>query len=171
MLKSKYNCTTAEVVQLLNKDYIKPLSAADRAIVESNRLNYEILSDISLLKTNRDKLELKCKDCGYIHITSITSLSGTILGCPKCKSGNLPWNKRSEELNSIVKDRLNSSIESNIPSNQTGYITLKHICGTTYTVQLVGIVSPTSTNRATCPNCRPSDRRITKDNITFWLRV
>jgi hypothetical protein len=31
----------------------------------------------------------------------------------------------------------------------------------------VGVVSPNSTLRATCPNCRPTDRRVVLEGITF----
>lgn len=167
VLKSRYNITTADLISLINPEYVKPKTAQQRAQIEAHRLHYTIVSDVSVLKTNRDTLDLQCNDCGYIHTTTISSLSGTILGCPKCKSGNLPWNKRTAELALIAKDRLNSDIISEIPDSQTGYITLKHVCGTNYTTQLVGIVSPTTTLRATCPNCRPTDRRITVDGQTF----
>jgi Zn finger protein HypA/HybF involved in hydrogenase expression len=167
VLKTKYNITTAQLISLLNPEYIKPKSAVERAQIEADRLGYVILSDLSLLSNNRDKLELQCIDCNYIHITTITSLSGTVLGCPKCKSGNLPWHKRAGELSSIALDRLQSEIISDIPDNQLGYITLRHICGTEYTSQLVGVVSPNTTLRATCPNCRPTDKRIVIDGQTF----
>lgn len=94
-------------------------------------------------------------------------MQGTKLGCPKCKSGNLPWHNRKVELVDICKDRLNAEIVSGIPNKQTGYVKLKHVCGTEYETQLVGIVSPNSRLRATCPNCRTTDRRVIYDNITF----
>lgn len=167
VLKSKYNITAAHLIQLLNSGYIKPLSAKERVIVESERLNYLIISDINTLSNNRDKVTLQCKDCGYVHITTITSLQGSKLGCPKCKSGNLPWSKRKEELTRIVCDRLDSELISEIPNSQTGYVTLRHVCNTVYTTQLVGVVSPSTTLRATCPNCRPTDRRVVLDGLTF----
>jgi Zn finger protein HypA/HybF involved in hydrogenase expression len=167
VLKTKYNITAAQLISMLNPEYVKPKNARERAQIEAGRLGYVILSDLSLLITNRDKIKLQCIDCEHIHTTTITSLAGTILGCPKCKSGNLPWNKRASELSSIALDRLESEIISDIPGNQTGYITLRHICGTEYTTQLVGIVSPTTALRATCPNCRPTDRRITVEGQTF----
>ena len=167
VLKSKYNVTTAQIVSLLNTEYAKPLSASERVLVEAKRLGYTLLSDLDLISNNRDKVELKCSDCEYIHTTTITSLSGSKLGCPKCKSGNLPWSSRKDELIKLIHDRLDSEIVSDIPSSQTGYIRMRHICGTEYTSQLVGVVSPTTTLRATCPNCRPTDRRVVLDGITF----
>ena len=167
VLKSKYNTTTAEIVSLLNLEYTKPLSATERALVEAERLGYMVLSDTTTLRTNRDKVLLKCKNCSYEHSTTITSLHGSKLGCPKCKSGNLPWSSRKEELVQLISDRLDSELISDIPSNQTGYITMRHICGTKYTQQLVGVVSPSCTLRATCPNCRPTDRRVVLEGITF----
>lgn len=170
VLKSRYNLTTSELITLLNPGYEKPKSAPERAQIEANRLDYNIKTDLSLLTNNRDKVTLECRSCGHIHTTTITSLQGSKLGCPLCKSGNLPWNLRKEELVSIVNDRLNADLVSEIPANQTGYITLRHNCGTEYTTQLVGIVSPTTELRGTCPNCRPSDRRITEDGLTFGSR-
>lgn len=170
VLTSKYGLKTSEFVKMLNPDYTKALSAKERSIVEADRLDYEVISDITNITHNRQSVQLKCKCCGYEHTTTITSLQGTKLGCPKCKSGNLPWHERQKELSSICNDRLDSIIISDIPSNQTGYIRLKHICGTEYETQLVGIVSPTSLLRATCPNCRPTDRRVVEDNITFGSR-
>lgn len=167
VLKSTYNITAAQLIQLLNSEYKKPLSAIERTKVEAARLDYTIVSDISNLVSNRDKVDLRCNICGYLHTTTVTSLQGTKLGCPKCKSGNLPWSKRQEELEGIIKDRLDSTLISNIPDNQIGYVTLRHVCGTEYTTQLVGVVSPSTTLRATCPNCRPSDRRVVLDGIIF----
>lgn len=167
VLKSKYNLTTSDMVKLLNSEYTKPLSAKDRAVVEASRLNYTIISDILELTNNRSKVTLKCNDCSNIHTTTVTSLQGTKLGCPLCKSGNLPWHLRKEELASLARDRLDSEVVSEIPDNQTGYITLRHICGSEYTTQLVGVVSPNSTHRGTCPNCRSSDRRVVVDGVTF----
>jgi predicted Zn-ribbon and HTH transcriptional regulator len=170
VLTSKYNIKTSEFVKMLNPKYIKALSAKDRLSIEASRLEYEVISDTSNLTHSRQSVTLKCKCCGYEHITTITSLTGTKLGCPKCKSGNLPWHKRREELVGICQDRLESDIISDIPSNQTGYIKLRHICGTEYETQLLGIVSPNSLLRATCPNCRPTDRRVVIDNLTFSSR-
>jgi Zn finger protein HypA/HybF involved in hydrogenase expression len=167
VLKTKYGLTTAQLVHLLNSEYIRPLSAQERVLIEADRLRYTVLSDVKLLTTNRCKATLQCKDCGHVHVTTITSLQGSTLGCPKCKSGNLPWSKRKEELIQIIQDRLDSELISSIPDNQTGYVALRHICGTEYTSQLVGVVSPNSTLRATCPNCRPTDRRVVLEGITF----
>jgi len=170
VLTSKYGIKASEFIKMLNPEYIKPLSAKERLSVEADRLEYEVISDITHITHNRQSITLKCKCCGHKHTTSISSLHGTKLGCPKCKSGNLPWHERYEELASICADRLNAAIVSNIPNNQTGYIKLKHLCGTEYETQLVGVVSPNSFLRATCPNCRPTDRRVVEDDITFGSR-
>lgn len=171
VLKSRFNLSTAEIVKLINPEYVKPMSAKERAVHEATRLGYEILSDISSLTSNRQTVLLGCITCGYNHTTSIASLHGSVLGCPKCKSRNLPWKSRKTELEIIIADRLNGTLVSEIPDNQTGYIDIKHnICGQTYTAQLVGVVSPNSPLRATCPTCRPTDRRITVNGITFGSR-
>ena len=167
VLTSKYGIKTSEFVKMLNPEYVKPLSAKERLHVEAHRLEYDVISDTTNITHNRQSIDLKCRCCGYRHTTTITSLQGTKLGCPKCKSGNLPWHSRKEELAKICEDRLNSVILSDIPSSQLGYIRLKHVCGTEYESQLLGIVSPNSLLRATCPNCRPTDRRVVEDGITF----
>lgn len=168
VLKSKYNISCSDFVKLLNPNYIKPLSAKDRLIEESKRLNFTILSDTSLLSNNRDSVTIKYNECGHTHTTTISSIYGTKLGCRLCKSGNLAWKDRKEELVSIVNDTFDAELVSDIPDNQTGYVTLKHrICGSEYTTQLLGIVSPNSKLRGTCPNCRPTDRRVVLDTITF----
>lgn len=167
VLKSKYNITASELLKLLNPDYTRSLTVQERVVVEAERLRYKILTDLATLSNTRSKVELECKDCGYIHITTVTSLQGSKLGCPKCKSGNLPWAHRKDELCGIIRDRLNAELISGIPDNQTGYVKLKHFCGEEYTTQLLGVVSPNSTLRATCPNCRPTDRRVVVDGITF----
>lgn len=168
VLKSKYNLTTSEVLKLLKPTYEKPLHAKERVIIECDRLGYRLLSNLQDI-TNRDsKVDLECIDCGYHHTTTINSLSGSRLGCPKCKSGNLSWNNRRDELCDIIHDRLDAELISDIPRNQTGYVKLKHLpCNTEYTTQLVGVVFPNSKLRATCPNCRPTDRRVVLDGITF----
>lgn len=168
VLATKYSTKCSDFVKLLNPGYSAPLCAKDRVLVEANRLGYIVLSDTSVLKTNRDSVLLECTTCGRTHTTTISSMSGSILGCPSCKSGNLPWYKRPKELQLICYDRLDAEIVSEIPTNQTGYITLKHaVCGTTYTTQLLGVVSPNSDLRATCPQCRPTDRRVVLDGHTF----
>ncbi len=168
VLKTRYNLTCAEFIKLINSSYTKPLSAKERALVEAQRLDYTIISDLDILKSNRDKLDLRCNICESIHTTTIISLSGSKLGCPSCKSGNLPWYKREQELKDILDQDFDAELCSNIPSNQIGYITIKHrVCGTEYVSQLVGVVSPTTKLRATCPNCRTTDRRVVYNNITF----
>ena len=168
MIQSRYGIKTSEFVKLLNPEYVKPLNAAERVLVECERLRYELLTDLSLLSNNRDKVSVKCLDCGHLHTTTITSLSGSILGCPKCKSGNLPWSKRVEELDLILLDKFNCLRVSDIPNNEAGYLTVIHKeCGTEYTSQLLGFTNPSTTNRGTCPNCRDSDRRVTIEGMTF----
>lgn len=168
MIQSRYNIKTSEFVQLLNPTYKKPLSAAERVLVECERLRYKLITNPNILKTNRCVVEVECLDCGYLHNTTITSLSGTILGCPKCKSGNLPWTKRTEELDELLLENFRAIRVSEIPSSEQGYITVKHlICDTEYTTQLLGITCPNTPNRGSCPNCRSSDRRVVFDGLTF----
>lgn len=167
-LKSKYGLQCSELIKLLNSSYKKPKSAPERVVIEAERLGYIILSDIHSLKCNRDIVELECRSCGNKHKTSITSMQGSKLGCPLCKSGNLPWAKRKVELAQLVLDRLDALIVSDIPTSNSGIITLKHTaCNTEYTTVLTGITHPQCKLRATCPNCRPSDRRVTYNGITF----
>lgn len=168
MLSSKYGIKCSEFIKLLNPTYEKPLKASRRVLVEAERLGYKILSDISTLTNNRDKVDLECTSCGYNHTTTITSMSGSLLGCPKCKSGNLAWSKRAQELDDLLLDTYNSVRISDIPANEMGYLTVKHLeCNTEYTSQLLGFVNPNTKNRGTCPNCRDSDKRVTINGITF----
>lgn len=168
MVQSRYGIKCSEFVKLLNPTYEKPMCAGDRAVVESSRLNYKLITDPATLHTNRDVVTLECIDCGYIHNTTITSMSGTKLGCPKCKSGNLPWYKREQELDNILVTNFNSIRVSDIPSSEVGYLTVVHKnCGSEYRSQLLGFINPNTKNRGTCPNCRDSDRRVTTEGITF----
>lgn len=167
MLKSRYNIKTSEFVKLLNPLYEKPLDASSRALKECERLKYKLLTDTALLKNKESKVDVECLDCGYIHNTSISSLFGSTLGCLKCKAGNLPWNKREKELDDLLIENFNSVRISDIPNNESGYLTVLHICGTEYTSQLLGFINPNTKNRGTCPNCRDTDRRVTVEGITF----
>lgn len=168
MLKSKFNITCSEFVKLLTPTYTKVLNASERALTECTRLGYILITDPKTLHNSRNTVVVLCKECGYEHSTTITSLQGTKLGCPKCKSGNLPWHRRKEELVNLLITEFNAELVSDIPASQTGYITIKHLnCGNEYTTQLLGVVSPNSTLRGTCPNCRSSDRRVTINGITF----
>lgn len=64
--------------------------------------------------------------------------------------------------------RVNSTLASEIPVNQLGYIILQcNTCYTPYKTQLVGLVSPNTEGRAFCPNCRNKDTHIVYDSITF----
>jgi hypothetical protein len=167
-LQSRYGIKTSEFVKLLNPEYEKPLEAAKRAVVECDRLRYKLITNPSTLKSNRDKVALECLDCGYLHSTTITSLSGSLLGCPKCKAGNLPWKKRKEELEELLLENFKCTLISEVPESESGYITVQHIvCGTKFTNQLVGMVHPNTRNRGSCPNCRSSDKRVTEEGITF----
>lgn len=167
-LSSRFNIKCSDFVKLLNPLYEKPLEASTRALKECKRLRYTLLTDLETLKTNRDKVKVKCLNCNYIHTTTITSLAGTKLGCPKCKAGNLSWSKREEELDNLLLENYNSIRVSNIPNNELGYLTVIHIpCETEYTSQLLGFINPNTRNRGTCPNCRDTDRRITIEGITF----
>lgn len=168
VLSSKYNTKCSVFVKLLDPAYVKPLSASERAVLECSRLNATILTDLNQLSTKNDKLVVRFNECGHTHETTVTSLSGTKLGCRLCKSGNLNWKFREEELKSILRDSFNAELLSEIPDNQTGYVEIKHLdCGSVYTTQLLGIVSPNSKLRGTCPNCRSTDRRVVVDGETF----
>ena len=168
MLSSRFNIKTSEFVKLLNPEYERPLNASERVLVECARLGYELITDPTILTTNRNVVEVRCMLCGYVHKTTINSLSGSSLGCPKCKSGNLPWNKREEELRELLLERFKVELISEIPNNELGDIRVKHlVCGTEYSSQLLGFIHPNSPQRGSCPNCRSSDRRITVDGKTF----
>lgn len=162
VLKSKYNLTCSELLTLLDNGYSK---ADPKATLKSlcEKLGYTILTDVDQYKyLSKDRVDIKCTLCGFVNNTTLDSLRLSTKGCVKCTSGNLAWNKRKEELSELLLGTYNAILLSEIPSKQTGSITVKHLlCGTEYTSQLVGFVSPNTKLRATCPNCRSSDRRVT----------
>lgn len=166
-VQKKYGLKTSDIVALINSQYKKAdaRQALDSALI---RLDYSLTTTLSTTYTSKDRLDVKCNKCGYINNTTLDSLRGSSKGCVKCTSGNLSWNKRENELKALLLDKFNAELISNIPENQTGYIDIKHIsCGTVYRSQLVGIVSPTTKLRGTCPTCRDTDRRVVYKNITF----
>lgn len=168
VLSKKYGLKTSELLSLINPLYVEKNGV--KTLIEScKRLNYAIVDAIPANFTSKDRINIRCNKCGYINNTTTDSLRGSTKGCIKCTSGNLSWDRREEELKQLLLDQFNSILISTIPSNQTGYITVKHLdCDTEYTSQLVGFISPNTPLRATCPNCRTSDRRVTDETgITF----
>lgn len=166
VLKSKYNLTCSELLELINKDYKK--SNAQQSLKDAcARLNYTLVSDTNKYNS-KDRIDVKCNICNYTNNTTLDSLRGSQKGCVKCTSGNLSWSKRQYELEELLLDKFQATLESEIPNNQTGFISLKHIdCGSIYKAQLVGIVSPNTKLRGTCPNCRNTDRRVVFEKLTF----
>ena len=169
VLDYKYGVKCSEFVNLLNPKYRKA-DAYETLLESCSRLDLELV-DTTLTKDtfkSKNRVDVRCIKCGYVNNTTSDSLRGTVLGCRACKSGNLAWKDRVPELIEILAEYFDAELISEVPHNQTGYITLKHIpCGTEYTTQLLGIVSPNTPNRGTCPNCRDTDRRVTRDGITF----
>lgn len=168
VLKTRYSLTCAELLNKLNEEYV--LKDPVVALLECcTRLNYTLLTELDDTYRSKSRVEVKCNQCGYVNNTTLDSLRGSTKGCVKCTSGNLAWHMREQELRDLLLDTFDAELVSSIPTNQTGYITIRHIdCGTEYTTQLLGIVSPNTKLRGTCPNCRSSDRRVTnKQGITF----
>lgn len=158
---------TSEVVELINPSYHKSI-AAETLSQQLEKLNYSLEGTLPDKYVAKDRINVKCNSCGFINNTTLDSLRGSTKGCIKCTSKNLAWNRRKSELEQLLLDDFEAELVSNIPENQTGYIDIKHIpCGTIYTSQLVGIVSPNTKLRGTCPQCRSSDRRVVYNNITF----
>ena len=170
-LQKAYGIKCSEFVSKLTDNlYAKPLNAAQRAKIEAHRLGYTLLSSEEYLSTatNRSKVKVSCNICYFEHETTISSLSGSKLGCPKCKSKNLPWRSREVELKDFLLDRYNCTLVSNIPTNESGAIELQHLdCGSKYSITLVKAIHPSSPNEGTCPNCRTTDRRVVHGGITF----
>lgn len=167
VLLSKYGLKTSDIVHLINPQYSK--ANAITTLHEClERLNYQLVDTLPDNYSSKDRINIKCNLCGFINNTTLDSLRGSIKGCIKCTSGNLSWKNRKEELQEILLNTFNAILVSGIPDNQTGYIDIKHLeCNTVYTSQLVGIVSPTTKLRGTCPQCRSSDRRVIYDGVTF----
>lgn len=167
VLYKKFGLKTSDIVSLINSKYIKA-TAISTLISACERLNYELVDELPKSYTSKDRISIRCIKCGYINNTTLDSLRGSTKGCIKCSSGNLSWNKREEELKILLLEKFDAVLESDIPANQTGYITVRHLeCNTQYTSQLVGIVSPNTKLRGTCPTCRATDRRVVYNNITF----
>ena len=163
----KYGLKTSDIVSLINVDY-KKSDSKEALELALNRLNYSLVGPLPITYRSKDRIDITCNKCGYINNTTLDSLRGSTKGCVKCTSGNLPWNKRELELKTLLLDEFNAELVSNIPSNQTGYVDIRHLnCGTIYKSQLVGIVNPTTKLRGTCPSCRDTDRRVIHKNITF----
>lgn len=166
-IKVNYSLTCAELLSNINDEYVLR-DPIDTLFECCKKLNYTLVTELTDEYRAKDKIDVKCNLCGFINTTTLDSLRGSIKGCIKCTSGNLSWDRRSEELKILLLDKFNAELVSDIPSNQTGYVTVRHLdCGTEYTSQLVGIVSPSTKLRGTCPNCRTSDRRVTNNGITF----
>jgi hypothetical protein len=168
VIKSKTGLTCGQFLEIINKDYARPKQAISLLHEEVSRLNLKLISTVDKSTYKRsEKIIVECKKCYSRNTTTLESLRGSTIGCRTCAK-NLPWNKRKEELKFLVKSKLDGSIIGEIPDNQLGYITIKcNACSTEYCTQLVGVVSPNSTNRGTCPNCRDTDKRVVYNNITF----
>lgn len=167
VLKSRYGLTTAQLLELLNTNYSKPKRVTPEVIqgICAN-LDYKVLN-ISGTTAKEFSVVVECVLCGKKHTTTYESLRGSSLGCRYCKSKNISYKEAPERLKPAL-DRVNGTVVSSIPDNQTGFITLRHnACGAEYTCQLVGLVSPSTPERGTCPNCRNTDRRRVYKGLTF----
>lgn len=168
VLKNTYGLTCAELLSKLSDDYV--LKDPKVSLLECcTRLNYTLLTPLDNSYRSKSRVDIRCNVCGHTNNTTLDSLKLSTKGCVKCTSGNLAWSMREQELKDLLLLNFRAELVSSIPSNQTGFITVKHLeCGTEYTTQLVGIVSPSTKLRGTCPNCRSSDRRVTNEQgITF----
>lgn len=168
VIKSRTGLTCGQFLELVNENYKMPNKAINSLKSYLKSLDLILISSIEEGSYKRDdKIIIECKRCYSRNTTTLSSLRGSTTGCPTC-ANNLPWYRREEELRFLIKSRLAGSLISEIPKNQRGFIKIKcSVCQTEYTTQLVGVVSPNSTNRATCPNCRDTDRRVVYNNITF----
>ena len=170
MIKKYTGMTCGKFLLHIGAAYIEIIPAYIRLLEACERLDFIPLNVDSTFRA-KDRLDVQCKLCGYINNTTLDSMRGTILGCRKCKSGNLAWVDRSLELKNLIDSELNGTLVSVVPENQTGYIKIKcNECATVYQTQLVGVVSPNSSLRATCPNCRDTDKRVVIGGITFGSR-
>lgn len=167
-LRENTGLTCSAFLKIINTEYIPPTKSIDKLYEEIEKKQLILLSDInpSLFKRS-DKIKVQCKRCSRVNITTLESLRGSVFGCKSC-GNNLQWSEREEELKNIISSRLDGELISSIPNNQTGYISIRcNKCCSEYTTQLVGVVSPNTELRATCPNCRSSDRRVTYKGKTF----
>lgn len=174
MLKTYYGVTTAEFVKLLNPEYENFLD--EDAFAQLTEVCKQLglrpilpdgVTDTSY-KKKKHRVITECLSCNYKNETTWDSLKQCSKGCRICGSGNAPWSSRKEELELIIKDRLEGILISNIPDNQYLPVTIRcNHCSSQYSTSLVGVVSPQTKLRATCPNCRPTDRRVVHEGVTF----
>lgn len=174
MLRTYYGVTTAEFVKLLNPEYENFLD--EDAFAQLTELCKQLNLrptlpegvSVSSYKKKKHRVVTECLLCGYKNETSWDSLRQCTKGCRACGSGNAAWSSRKEELELIIRDRLGGTLVSSIPDNQNLPVTIKcNCCSSEYSTLLVGVVSPQTKLRATCPNCRPTDRRVVYEGVTF----
>lgn len=168
VIKKKFNLNCLDFLMLVNTDIVKKKGTLEVLYENVSRLGYELVDNLGEEYRSKDRVDVRCKYCSYVNNTTLDSLRGSTLGCPKCKSGNLQWKKREAELDDILINKYNCIRLTDVPNNHNGFITVMHIpCKSEYTTQMTGIVLPNTPNRGTCPNCRSTDRRVTVNGITF----
>jgi len=168
-VKKRFGLNCLDFLKLINPS-IKPKKSTVEVLYDNlNRLNYSLVDKLNEnLYRSKDRISVSCNDCKFINETTLDSLRGSLLGCPKCKSGNLSWSHRLVELDAILLDKFECNRISEVPKNHHGYLKVRHnICGTEYTSQLTGFVLPNTPRRGSCPNCRSTDTRVSYCGITF----
>jgi Zn finger protein HypA/HybF involved in hydrogenase expression len=167
-IKSNLDITISQFLKLLNPKYVKTNERINFNVLLglANKLDFNLV-DYTLDNSINTTVTLECKHCGKIQRKSYKSLANCVKGCVYCKAKNVQLKFNKDRINSSL-ERVGASLVSDIPDSQTGIITLKcNKCLTEYSTQLVGLVSPNSLKRGTCPNCRNSDYRVVYNNITF----
>lgn len=174
MLKTYYGVTTAQFVKLLNPEYENFLDKDAFAELTEVCLGLNLKPILpagvspSSYKKKTHRILTECLFCGYTNETTWDSLRQCSKGCRSCGSGNASWSSRKEELELIIRDRLDGVLISSIPANQYLPVSIRcNHCSSEYSTLLVGVVSPQTKLRATCPNCRPTDRRVVYEGVTY----
>lgn len=168
VIKSKLDMTVTQFLKELNPEHIKSNEGVTTEKIQhfSTVLGFKLLNWEGT-NSNNIKVTLECIYCGRIQTKSYKSLANCVKGCIYCQAKNVPLKHNNDRISKAL-ERVDAQLISSLPDNQLGEIILKcNSCKTCYSTQLVGLVSPNSTNRATCPNCRTTDYRVTYEGITF----
>jgi hypothetical protein len=150
----------SSLLKLLNPNYIngearpqmfgfsKYQEKAKRLNLDASIENFKVTFDKF---TQKDRVILKCNNCGFVETITGTSLNRRINGCKKC-SGALKWESRLDILSQIALNRNLTLLEYTSSNKQVKLTCVK--CGLNFTRQLNTLVNDTKYT-CKCPQCHP----------------
>lgn len=158
---SRHGITCTELLRAINPDYIDAVTKASNGfdyyyrIADKLGLDAANISGIPDAKFHQTcKLQITCRDCGFISELSGSSLNRRKNGCKRC-SGAAKWELRLQEYLSIVESRgvrLLDPPEDTINSSAVRLSCLK--CSTEFHRAFSTIIGPKYT--VDCPTCVPA---------------